>query len=278
MASARRSDLRTEPWAGEGEGGLMVYDPTSDTGYLLNPATAAVFEKCDGTASPEEMARLVADRTGLPADTGIVALALEELSASGLLLAAPVTDAAVSGIGRRALIGRLALGAGAVVLLPFVDVVGGVSRLAAVSNTPAGGIPPLIAQDKSAATTPGVPVAVTLGATGGFSDPDVELAFRIETVPGNGTVDLVGAVATYTPAAGFTGTDSFTYIAWQCVAFVDAPSLACPDGTGPVPADGTAPATVTITVTEPTPTTEATTTTAPAAEAVAVTNAPRFTG
>ena len=62
-----------------------------------------------------------------------------------------LAGAASPGLSRRALIGRLALGAGAVVLLPVVDTVIGASRLAAdTPSTPAGDVPTLIAQPKSA--------------------------------------------------------------------------------------------------------------------------------
>ena len=40
----RRDDLRSDGWSGAGEGGLVIYDPVTDAGHLLNPATAAAFE------------------------------------------------------------------------------------------------------------------------------------------------------------------------------------------------------------------------------------------
>ena len=87
-------------------------------------------------------------------------------------------------------------------------------------------------------------------------------------------------MATYTPGPGFTGTDTFTYIAAQCIPFADA-LPACPDGNGPLPETGTAPATVTVTV-DPAPTTThhattaSTTTTSHVAAATAA--QPTFTG
>jgi len=41
------------------------------------------------------------------------------------------------------------------------------------------------------------------------------LTFRAATQPGHGTVSLNGNQATYFPEAGFVGTDSFTYAAWD---------------------------------------------------------------
>lgn len=53
-------------------------------------------------------------------------------------------------------------------------------------------------------------VAVTLTAT----DEDGSIAkYEIASEPANGSVSLTGDVATYTPAAGFSGSDSFTFIA-----------------------------------------------------------------
>ena len=133
----RRHDVRFDEWAGAGEGGLVVYDPVTDAGHLLNPATAAVFEACDGRTPIDEMAARVSARTGLPADPGIVELALGELDEAGLL--APERGSpnrrrpSPPGCRVAALITRLALGAGAITLLPVVETVVGSSQLAAAT-------------------------------------------------------------------------------------------------------------------------------------------------
>ncbi len=282
MGEQRRDDVRFDSWGGAGEGGLVVYDPVTDAGHLLNPATAAVFEACDGQTSVDEMAERVAARTGLPADRGIVELALAELDEVGLLSTTSGSGAADDeprGLSRRALIGRLTLGAAAVALLPAIETVVGTSQLAAA--TPARtqtALDSLTADPKTATTMVNTPVEVTLSTTGGFTDPTSTI-FAIGTDPANGSVSLVDAVATYTPTTDFTGTDSFTYIAAQCVPFADAlPS--CPPENGAVPETGTAPATVSITVTAAPTTTAATTTTAPTTSSVAAatTAEPNFTG
>jgi len=55
-------------------------------------------------------------------------------------------------------------------------------------------------------------VSTTLAGT----DPrKLALAFRIVSQPANGTVALNGTAATYFPATGFQGTDTFTYAAWN---------------------------------------------------------------
>ena len=64
----------------------------------------------------------------------------------------------------------------------------------------------------SASTTGPNPVGVTLVGT----DPNrLPLTFRIVSQPVNGTVALNGRVATYLPAAGFKGSDTFTFAAFD---------------------------------------------------------------
>jgi large repetitive protein len=62
-----------------------------------------------------------------------------------------------------------------------------------------------VASDGTA--TPG---AIQLVATDVDGDA---LTYAIATPPANGNVALAGSVATYTPTAGFTGTDTFTFVA-----------------------------------------------------------------
>jgi PKD repeat protein len=61
-------------------------------------------------------------------------------------------------------------------------------------------------------TDENVPVEIPLSA----SDADGNsLTLRIVSQPANGTVGLVGTVATFYPFTGFSGSDSFTYAAWD---------------------------------------------------------------
>ncbi len=83
-------------------------------------------------------------------------------------------------------------------------------------NGPGGeGTPPAAptASDVSASTAAGQPVAITLPISGSGAYP------RIISQPANGTVGLStnGSkfIATYYPAAGFTGTDTFTFAAYN---------------------------------------------------------------
>jgi hypothetical protein len=68
------------------------------------------------------------------------------------------------------------------------------------------------AASMSVGTTSGTPVEVSLSATDADANP---LSFRIVSQPANGTVGLSGTSARYYPAPGFTGTDTFTYAAWD---------------------------------------------------------------
>jgi hypothetical protein len=74
-----------------------------------------------------------------------------------------------------------------------------------VTITPVNDAPVVL--DSAVATSSNAPV------TGAFiaSDPDGDtLTFAIARLPKRGTVVAVGGTFTYTPRAGFVGTDSFT--------------------------------------------------------------------
>ena len=286
MSEIRRSDIRVESWATADGLGSLVYDPLTGAGHVLNPATAAVFELCDGRASREQMADAVAESTGLPPDVDIVNLALGELTEAGLL-----EQQTISGpVSRRAVIGRLALGAAAVAMLPAVMSVVEVGQAAASTGKAPIAYVPISVDDKSTSTTEATPVDVTLTSAGGYTGPAV--VFWIATDPGHGAVVLSDTTATYTPAAGFTGTDTFTYLAGQCVNLVDVGAAGQSGRTSQ--AAGVAPtcssgelvssegaATVTIQVSAPATTTTsapATTTTVAAKPATAAATQPAFTG
>lgn len=71
---------------------------------------------------------------------------------------------------------------------------------------------PAQVSNANASTGAGASVQVALNA----SDPDGNaLELRIVGQPGHGTAGLAGRTATYIPEAGFSGTDSFTFAAWD---------------------------------------------------------------
>ncbi len=71
-----------------------------------------------------------------------------------------------------------------------------------------GSAPPTVSSI-SARTTPGQPVTFNLPASG------VSLSLRIISQPAHGTVGLNGVTATYFPEPGFSGTDTFTFAAYD---------------------------------------------------------------
>jgi hypothetical protein len=71
---------------------------------------------------------------------------------------------------------------------------------------------PALVGNLSTNTACPTPVAMTL--PGSDADGDL-LVFRVVSQPQHGAVGMSGAVATYFPDAGFVGTDTFTFAAWD---------------------------------------------------------------
>ena len=67
-----------------------------------------------------------------------------------------------------------------------------------------------VAVDDSASTTPGAAVSVSVLANDSDADGDA-LTVTGSTAPSNGAVSCTTTQCTYTPANGFSGTDTFTY-------------------------------------------------------------------
>jgi hypothetical protein len=234
------------------DGGIIVYDELTDTGHVLNAATAIVFDACDGFTTIEEMARRVSARTLLPEDVELVLVALAELRDNGLLENNDPTTQALSsikpGISRRQVLQRLALGAAAVAIFPTVLSIKNASVLA----TQAGA--EVFAAVALTLVSPGTPVDLTLSATG-VPGPGT-VAFEVVSTPSYGTVSINGAVLTYTPTAGYVGPDEMTYRA----LFYPAGTVT----TTPTPTTTVAPTTSTTTTTTTTTTPALTTTSSPA--------------
>jgi hypothetical protein len=77
---ARQADLHVEEVGDD----LVVYDHRTQAAHALNPVAAAVWEQCDGTRSPAE----IAAELSLSADA--VADALSQLQAKALLESAGI--------------------------------------------------------------------------------------------------------------------------------------------------------------------------------------------
>jgi hypothetical protein len=249
-----RTDLVVSPRP-NGEG-VLVYDPATDTGHVLEGVTAAVFAACNGTSDIAAIEAHVAEVTGAIADPAAVDAAIDHLSAAGLL-------DEPKGISRRVLIGGLIAGAAAVAIAPVIT---SVARPRKVSAQVPDSVDP-----KSATTAAGTPVEIPLSSVN--FDPTRTVYWNVDQ-PAHGTVTVTntssggvntGAYATYTPNPGYSGPDSFSYVAGECYSGVGvytytAPSAAqaaCPAGKY-IGGTFIPSALVSITVT-PTPTTTTTT-------------------
>ena len=266
-----RTDLVVSPRP-NGEG-VLVYDPATDTGHVLEGIAAAVFAACNGTADIAAIEAHVAEVTGAIADPAAVDAAIDQLSNAGLL-------DEQRGISRRVLIGGLIAGVAAVAIAPVITSVARPRKASAQ-------IPPAV-EPKSATTPVNTPVQIPLSSV--RFDATRTVYWNVDQ-PAHGTVTVTntssggvntGAYATYTPDPGYSGPDSFNYVAGECYAAVGtytftAPPAAqssCPAGDS-IGGTYIPSALVSITVT-PAPTTTTsttTTTTAPADEST-----PKYTG
>ena len=102
-------------------GEILVRRPGVAESYALNQTAAVVFDLCDGGYSKSEIATVIHDRNGLPADERVVDLALDMLVDAGLV----VLDGPPPPVGttRRTLMRRLSLSGAAVALLPVVETI-----------------------------------------------------------------------------------------------------------------------------------------------------------
>lgn len=65
----------------EADDGLVVYDPANDQVHHLNATASIIFDLCDGTRDPEEIARILGEAYELEASPRDDALAgLKELA------------------------------------------------------------------------------------------------------------------------------------------------------------------------------------------------------
>jgi hypothetical protein len=117
---------------------VLVFRKDTDEAHALNQTAAIVFDMCDGTATRTAMAGEIHRRTGLPADEGIVDLALAELVDAGLVTMQAADEQPA--ITRRSLIRRLALPAAVVAMLPVIETIL---------------VPPVYAQGPAPAPAPG---------------------------------------------------------------------------------------------------------------------------
>ncbi len=98
----------------------ILYDKSNHTAHSLNQTVALVWEYADGQKSVDQLASILHDELGIPADDSVVLLALEELAAAGLL--EPQIEAGTATVvpSRREVARKLALAGVSAALIPFV--------------------------------------------------------------------------------------------------------------------------------------------------------------
>jgi hypothetical protein len=241
---------------------------------VLEGAAAIVFAAANGNVCREDLAYRASTATGSIVTIADIDAVLAELGDAGLLKGP-------RGMSRRVLLGGLVAGAAVVAAAPLVT---SLAKPASAANfSPSG---PVAVLPVSASTTTGTSIQIPLASTGFTAD---YLVYWNVTQPSHGTVTVTntssgglntGAYALYTPNPGYTGSDSFNYVAGECLAppgaftYIAPPAAqnACP---APTIIGGSyiQAATVSITIAPP-PTTTTTSATTDPAEA----STPKYTG
>jgi len=99
---------------------VLVYDTERHKAHTLNRTAALIWRHCDGKNSLADLTHIVASHTRLPADEGMVWLALEELDSAHLLRSPLPPTAAADRYSRRDVARRLARSARWTALVPAV--------------------------------------------------------------------------------------------------------------------------------------------------------------
>jgi len=110
----------------------VVYDAKSKEAHCLSPLTAAVFARCDGDTTIEELTALTAERLGEPVEPSRVLDALAQLEERDLM-AVPAKFG--DDLSRRDMLRRSAAAAGGVAMAPLITSVVAPNAIAANSAT-----------------------------------------------------------------------------------------------------------------------------------------------
>jgi hypothetical protein len=113
---ARRNNLFSERLGDE----TVIYDKLHHKAHTLNKTVATIWESAAGDKSVDELAGVLHDELGIPADSGIVLLALEQLEGAGLLETSVEVEQGTERSSRREVARRLALAGASAALVPFV--------------------------------------------------------------------------------------------------------------------------------------------------------------
>jgi hypothetical protein len=116
LPKARQEKLAVEELADE----TLVYDLKRDTAHCLNRTAALVWRCCDGRTSVKAMADRLHRELAVPADDGMVWLALQRLEKAHLLEGQTAPPGEATRYTRREVARRLGLIGGVAALLPVV--------------------------------------------------------------------------------------------------------------------------------------------------------------
>lgn len=106
----------------EVEDGLLIYDQERQRAHSLNRITALVWQQCNGQTTVAEMAVLLRNELGLPADEKLAWLALEQLGKAHLLREGLILPARAAGISRREMLRKAAITAFALPVIKSIVV------------------------------------------------------------------------------------------------------------------------------------------------------------
>jgi len=124
----RKADLIVQELADE----TLVYDRERHKAHCLNRPAALVWRHCDGQTTLAQIAAMLHAELGLPADVGVVQLALDRLERCHLLQIRTTRRAEEARASRRDLVRKLGVAA---VALPVVMTIFAPTAAAAASGT-----------------------------------------------------------------------------------------------------------------------------------------------
>lgn len=116
LPQARQNELFIEQLGEE----LLVYDARHFRAHRLNPTAAWMWRHCDGQRTVAEATQLLSDELRQPVEEELVWLSLESLEKAQLLSAPLQRPSGASADSRRAMIQKLAVAGGMMLLLPAI--------------------------------------------------------------------------------------------------------------------------------------------------------------
>jgi hypothetical protein len=128
IPQARKNDLVVQVSGDE----VLVYDLLTNKARCLNRISAAVWEKCDGIRSPEEIRVDLESEFNAKVTEDLVWFALEQLNQEDLLENEDGLITRYKGISRRAVIRNIALGSA--IALPMIASLAAPTALSAQSG------------------------------------------------------------------------------------------------------------------------------------------------